>query len=201
MKHGSSRIASRCLVQPLLPLEHHRPAFMPQHFKYNAKGATMLPIHDIDAVILMAITLAAKRRPAPLVEIVAAADLIQGMIPFESKLSSAIATLSRHGLIRADGEGFTLCQTALALVTDLPNKVDTPTQLAVLREKMAAYHPRRESPVIDIPAEQLVAAVSAHKQARKTPAKNLAMPKPTVDRHFKVDGRWRRVTVTRKRTP
>lgn len=161
----------------------------------------MQPVHDIDVVILMAVALAAKRRPAQLVEIVAAADLIQGMIPFESKLGGAIATLSWHDLIRAEGDGFTLCPAAVTMVSDLPNKVDTPTQLAALRERMAAFYPRRTQPAIEVPEDQLFAAVSAHKAARKVPAKNMAMPKPTVDRHFKVDGRWRKVTKTRKRTP
>lgn len=161
----------------------------------------MQPIHDIDVVILMAVALAAKRRPAELVEIVAAADLIQGMIPFESKLGGAIASLTYHGLIQVEGEEYTLTPAGLALVSDPPKKVDTPTQLAALREKMASYYPRREHKAVELTVEQLMAAVAAHKKVKKTPAKNMAMPKPQVDRHFKVDGRWRKVTVTRKRTP
>ncbi|HEX5392093.1 MAG TPA: hypothetical protein VFW68_02360 [Rhodocyclaceae bacterium] len=161
----------------------------------------MQPIHDIDVVILMAVTLAAKRRPAELVDIVAAADLIQGMIPFESKLGSAIASLTFHGLIQVEGEGFTLTPAGLALVADPPKKADTPALIAALREKMASYYPRREHAAVELPEEQLAAAVSAHKKVKKTPAKNMVMPKPVVDRHFKVEGRWRRVTVTRKRTP
>lgn len=161
----------------------------------------MQPIHDTDVVVLMAVTLAAKRRPATLVEIVAAADLIQGMIPFESKLGGAIASLTFHGLIQAEGDGFTLTPAGLALVADPPKKVDTPTQIAALREKMAAYYPRRQHAAVELPVDELLAAISVHKKSKKTPAKNMAMPKPVVDRHFKVDGRWRKVTVTRKRTP
>ena len=38
----------------------------------------MHPIHDVDALLLLAIGLASKRRPAEPLEIVAAIDLIQG---------------------------------------------------------------------------------------------------------------------------
>ena len=51
--------------------------------------------------------LAAKRRPAELLEIMAAIDLIQGNIPNEEKLSEAFARLGQSGLLveRDDGGG------------------------------------------------------------------------------------------------
>ncbi|GEM_PF-6907403 len=55
--------------------------------------------HDLDAGILMAATLSSKRRPADLVEIVAAAELILGFVPFAEKLGAAIERLSARGLI------------------------------------------------------------------------------------------------------
>jgi hypothetical protein len=41
----------------------------------------MYPVHDVDALLLIATTLSSKRRPAELVEIIAAADLLQVAIP------------------------------------------------------------------------------------------------------------------------
>jgi hypothetical protein len=43
------------------------------------------------SLVLLATALAAKRRPAELLEIMAAIDLIQGNIPNETKLSEAFA--------------------------------------------------------------------------------------------------------------
>ena len=40
------------------------------------KGTIMYPINDIDAQLLLATLIASKRRPAELVEIVAAADVL-----------------------------------------------------------------------------------------------------------------------------
>ena len=37
----------------------------------------MSPIHDVDVLLLLAVSLAAKRRPAEPVDIIAAIDLIQ----------------------------------------------------------------------------------------------------------------------------
>ena len=61
-------------------------------------------------LLLLAIGLASKRRPAEPLEIVAAIDLIQGNIPAEAKLSEAIARLAVHGLI---GEVDGRCQSSL----------------------------------------------------------------------------------------
>ena len=57
----------------------------------------MYPIHDHDPLVLLATALAAKRRPAELLEIMAAIDLIQGNIPNEAKLSEAFARLGQSG--------------------------------------------------------------------------------------------------------
>ena len=59
----------------------------------------MTPIHDIDALLLLATVLSAKRRPARLVEIMAAIDLLHGNIPAEQKLGEALARLAVNGLL------------------------------------------------------------------------------------------------------
>ncbi|RTL51397.1 MAG: hypothetical protein EKK46_12175 [Rhodocyclaceae bacterium] len=151
----------------------------------------MHPVHDVDVVILMATALCAKKRPAELAEIVAAADLIQGLIPYESKLGNAIAQLSRHGLLLCENDRWTLTPPALTIVADQPRKAEMPERIAAVKEKLAAYFPHKLHPAIELSAQQLADAVQAHKATKKVPVKNLAMPKPKADAHFKVEGRWR----------
>ena len=157
----------------------------------------MRPVHDIDVIILMATTLSSKRRPAELVEIVAAADLIQGAIPFVEKLGEAIQRLSTFGLIGATEGGITLTPMGHEIMAKQPKKATTEEIMIAIKNSLAAYTPREEYSPILLTQEQLNAAIQAHKIARKASGKNLFMPKPKVDRHFKVEGRWRRVPATR----
>jgi hypothetical protein len=157
----------------------------------------MRPIQDVDALILMATTLSAKRRPAELVEIVAAADLIQGFIPSAEKLGGAIQRLSTLGLISAAEGGFTLTPIGQEIMAKQPKKAAMEELVIAIRSKLAAYRPKEEHPTILLTQEQLGAAIKAHKAARKAPGKNLLIAKPKVDRHFKVEGRWRRAPATR----
>lgn len=157
----------------------------------------MHPVHDVDVIMLMATTLASKRRPAELVEVVAAADLLQGSVPFVEKLDEAIKRLSTNGLIGVTEGRFMLTPAGHAIMAKQPKKADTEQLLIAVRSALAAYSPTEHSDTIVLSAEQLVTAVQAHKATRKAPGKNLLMPKPKLDRHFKVEGRWRRVTPTR----
>ena len=59
----------------------------------------MYPVHDVDAILLLSLSIATKRRPADLTEVIAAIDLAGGPIPSENKLSDAFARLSAYGLI------------------------------------------------------------------------------------------------------
>lgn len=150
--------------------------------------------HDLDAVILMAATLASKRRPAELVEIVAAADLILGFVPFAEKLGAAIERLSARGLIGMSEGDFTLTDAGREMMSKQPRKASQEEIIAALKNSLAARRPRTEHPPILLEPEQLGTAIRAHKATRKT-GKNVLMPKPAVvTRHFKVEGRWRRAT-------
>lgn len=159
----------------------------------------MHPIHDLDVLILMAAALASKRRPAELVEIVAAADLLQGSIPFVEKLGPAIQRLSAAGLLCAAEGGFALTPAGQEMVVGLPRNADTETLVAVLKGRLASNVPDGECVPVRLTTAELSAAVLAHKASRTTSGNNLLMPKPKADRHFKVDGRWRRVSATRGR--
>jgi hypothetical protein len=156
----------------------------------------MRPDHNLDAVILMATTLSSKRRPAGLAEIVAAADLIQGFVPYADKLGGAIERLSAAGLIVAADDGFTLTAIGRELMAKQPKKATTEDLIIAVTGDLA-HVARRECPPIVLSDEQLAEAVRTHKATRKTPGKNLLMPKPKPDRHFKVEGRWRRAPAKR----
>jgi hypothetical protein len=163
------------------------------------KGHPMRLLPDVDAVILMATALSAKRRPAALPEIVAAADLLQGFVPYPDKLGDAMKRLSSAGLIGAVEDGFALTPAAERLVAALPKKAETEERIAALRSSLAAYAPKEEHAPVAMSAEQLAAAIAAHEAAKRSSGQNMAMPKPKPDRHFKVEGRWRRASGTRDR--
>jgi hypothetical protein len=152
---------------------------------------------DLDAVILMATALSSKRRPAQLLEIVAAADLIQGFVPFPDKLGMAIERLSRLGLVCTAEDGFALTDIAQDIMARQPKKASQEDLVAAVKSSLGGLRPRTGIPPIQLELELLGAAVRAHKAARKAPGKNMLMPKPTVTRHFKVEGRWRRVAKTK----
>lgn len=151
---------------------------------------------DLDAGILMATMLSSKRRPAELVEIVAAAELILGFVPFAEKLAAAIERLSTRGLIGMSEGGFTLTNAGQEMLSEQPRKASQEDILAALKIGLAAWRPRVEHPPILLEPEQLEAAIRAHKATRKT-GKSVLMPKPPVTRHFKVEGRWRRAVKAR----
>lgn len=157
----------------------------------------MRPVHDVDAIILMATTLSSKRRPAELVEIVAAADLVQGSLSFVEKLAEAVRRLSAAGLISGSERRFTLTPMGRELMARQPRKAATEALILAIKGDLAGYGPLEEFAPIVLTDEQLSAAIQAHKTTRKAPGKNLLMPKPKPDRHFKVEGRWRRVAATR----
>ena len=147
---------------------------------------------DIEAGMLMAVTLASKRRPAQLLEVVAAADLILGFVPYPDKLGNAIERLSARGLIALADEGFTLTEAGRAIMSRQPRKGSQDDLIAAAKGQLAAWRPQGAQAPVVLDLVQLGTAVRAHKATRKT-GRNLLMPKPEVTRHFKVDGHWRRV--------
>ena len=159
----------------------------------------MRPVHDIDVIILVATALASKRRPAELVEIIAAAELVQGFIPFVEKLAEAVQRLSSFGLISGSEHGFTLTPAALEILADQPKKATTEDRIIAVKSGLAAYTPKGESAAILVTIDQLRAVIQSHRISRKAPGKNLLMPKPKLDSHFKVEGRWRRASATHGR--
>lgn len=135
-------------------------------------------IPDVDVLALLATSLAAKRRPAEPIEIVAAIDLIHGNIPNEDKLSEAFARLGASGLLVASGNGVSLTEAAEALIERLPRKGEHDLRLFELRGLLGAYRAPQEAAPLTIDAAQWRAAMLAHRATAAAGGKNLLVPKP-----------------------
>lgn len=138
----------------------------------------MYPVHDVDAILLLALSLASKRRPAELVEIVAAADLTQGAIPSEAKLSDSFYRLSAYGLICEQDGGYTLSPDAQQMMAGLRRKAEMPERVFGIKENLADYHLKGEHKAIQVTEEQLGAAVKEHLASKKISGRSLLVPKP-----------------------
>lgn len=158
----------------------------------------MYPVHDVDAILLLALSLASKRRPAELVEIVAAADLAQGAIPSEAKLSDAFYRLSAYGLICEQDGGYTLSPDAQQMMASQRKKADTPERVFALKENLADYHLKGEHTAIQVTEEQLVAAVKEHLASKK--GRSLLVPKPKpVEDDRKRPGQYKSFATRRRK--
>lgn len=138
----------------------------------------MYPIHDTDAQLLLATLIAAKRRPAPLVEIVAAAEFMGCPVTAPKAWETAFERLSTHGLLVAESEGFALTPAAQAMATGLPKKAETDERVFLVREKLSAHKPATKTAAVVITTEQLEVALKAHGALAQQGGKNLLMPKP-----------------------
>ncbi|OGS99267.1 MAG: hypothetical protein A3F73_06485 [Gallionellales bacterium RIFCSPLOWO2_12_FULL_59_22] len=151
----------------------------------------MYPVHDVDAILLLAMSLAAKRRPAELVEIIAAADLAQGAIPPETKLSDSFYRLSEYGLICAQDGGYTLTPDAQQILSGHAKKAKTPERIHDIKENLADFHLNGEHAIILLTVEQIAAAIAAHQAGKRIIGKNLLMPKPKPVEDSKRPGQHR----------
>jgi hypothetical protein len=138
----------------------------------------MYPVHDVDAILLLALSLAAKRRPAELVGIIAAADLTQGAIPPETKLSDSFYRLSEYGLIGEQDGGYALTPDAQQILSGHAKKAKSQERIYDIKENLADFHLKGEHPVILLTVEQIAAAIAEHQAAKKSSGKNLLVPKP-----------------------
>lgn len=160
----------------------------------------MHPVHDVDALLLLATALASKRRPAQLAEVMAATDLLQGSIPLDVDLAAGFRRLAANDLISGEADGLCLTAAALKIMDGLPRrKGETLERLAAIRELLAAYTPRAEAATIPPTTEQLTAAIQAHRSFLKGPGRNMLVPKPkpAVERN-KRPGPWRKPDAGRR---
>ncbi len=138
----------------------------------------MYPVHDADAILLLSLSLAAKRRPADLVEICAAADLLQGVIPNPAKVSDSFARLSAYGLILEVNGGYTLNADAQQMMEGMRKRDTIEQRIHMLKELLAEYHLQGEHVTLQVSETALSAATLAHRAALNSIAKNMLVPKP-----------------------
>ena len=138
----------------------------------------MHPVNDIDALLLLATALASKRRPAALVDIVAAADLLQAAIPPATKIVESVERLARHGLLVERDGGLALTPPAQQMVADQPRKAEAAECLFGIRQQLSAHPAKGDHPPVLLAVEQVAAAIEAHRAAAQGGAKNLLVPRP-----------------------
>lgn len=143
----------------------------------------MSHIYDADALLILSIELAARRRPAALVDILAASELLNGAIPASAKLSEGFARLSGRGLIQgAEGaeDAYVLHPRVQDILSALPRKADKEERLFTARELLADLKSLVGGKPAPVPtAEQFAAALEAHgATANLVGKKNMLMPKP-----------------------
>lgn len=163
----------------------------------------MHPIHDVDALILLATALSSKRRPAEIVEIVAAIDLIQDNIPAEPKLVEAFSRLATHGLISEVEGRFALTPDAQKIIQTLPRKADNAERLFSIKDGLSEHNAKGTFAAIQLTDDQFRAAIVAHRAAAATTAKNMLVPKPKPeDKSVQKPGqRQRKPMPARRRKP
>lgn len=141
----------------------------------------MYPIHDTDAQLLLATLIAAKRRPAALTDIVAAAEFMGFPVTAPGAWATAFQRFFTHGLLAAAGEGYVLTPAAVQLVAGLPRKAEADERVFLVRERLAAWKPTVEHAGVDMSAAHFEAALHDHAKLAQQGGKNLLMPKPKRD--------------------
>jgi hypothetical protein len=140
----------------------------------------MYPVYDDDAALLLSLTVAAKRRPAALDEIITALAMAQhGEIPAKSKLVDAFARMGVCGLIAEAEGGYTLSAEGQAMMTGQRAKDDGATRLAHLKQQLSIFTPKGKHPSIQVTQEQLLAAIQSYKAAQHShQGQNMLTDKP-----------------------
>jgi len=138
----------------------------------------MHPVQNVDAILLLALSHAAKRRPAELIEIIAAVDLTLEARPPASKLSESFSRLFEYGLICAQDGGYTLTPNALPILSG-PKKANAQERIQNIKKNLAAYRVKGEHELVSVEEKQIAEAVLAHQSTRRSAGKkNMLMPKP-----------------------
>ncbi|MCF8152244.1 MAG: hypothetical protein K9J80_15990, partial [Sulfuritalea sp.] len=100
--------------------------------------------------------------------------------------------------------GFTLTRGAREFMAAIPHKrkAESAQRLLNLKQQLADYTPRGEGTAIQLGAEQIAAAIHAHRAFLKTPGRNMLVPrpKPAEDKNRR-PGQWRRPDGKRRPKP
>ena len=141
----------------------------------------MRPIHDIDVLLLLALALSSKRRPAQLGEIVAAAEIVMSVIPADGQWIESFSRLSKGGLICTLDDGYTLTAEAHEIMVNPSRTGDTSRRVASIKEKLAHYEAKCEHTPIRLSAKEVCAAVLDHRASSKRAGNTLLAPKPSAE--------------------
>ena len=145
----------------------------------------MRPDHDFDATFLLALSLAAKRRPAELVEIVAAFDLVSGEIPIATRFAEAFYRLSQFGLVIEQDGGYTLSPYAMNIVSGHKKNATHEARILAIKQSLNECRLKKDHVLIELKLEQLAPAVREHRASKDDEVKNISLkPKaePGVDK-------------------
>ncbi|MFT4170923.1 MAG: hypothetical protein QM639_00070 [Rhodocyclaceae bacterium] len=147
----------------------------------------MHPIHDADPLLLLAITLASKRKPAAVEDIAIALGTLQPHLPAEDKLLGAFARLSSHGLIVAGGDSYGLSAAGEALMKSVPAKGETADRAAQVKRALLTYEAEPANAAVQPEAAALSAALEAWRASLRplTKSEQLAQQRQT-----RTDGEW-----------
>lgn len=127
----------------------------------------MHPIHEIDVSLLLALAIASKRRPAELIEIIAALQIVRDVIPAEARLIDAITRLSSQGLIRSQDGGVTLTEAALRIMDNPTRTTNSAKRIARIKEQLAAHEVTAQYEAIHFSVKEICVAVLAYRALAK----------------------------------
>lgn len=138
----------------------------------------MQRVNDIDAVLLLAVARASKRRPAELAEIVAAAELVAGDMPDPGKLAEAAARLSTHGLLVAAGGGLALSAEAQQALVGEPAKAEPAARIFWVRDQLSGLRVEAGHAALELTARQIDDAIKVHRTTTAAGPKSVFVPRP-----------------------
>lgn len=159
----------------------------------------MQVIHDVDVLTLLATALAAKRRPAELLEVIAGIDLINGNVPTESKLSEAFARLGENGLLVESEGGLALTAAAVDMIEQLSRKGDNAQHLFELKSLLAASK-LAAGAALKVDSTEIKTAIDTHRAMARSGGKNLLVPKPKPEAAKARPGQRQRKPMPKRRS-
>lgn len=140
----------------------------------------MYPVHDVDTILLLALSYASKRHPASLVEIFTAFELNNTPIPSSIKLIEAFARLSELDLICESNQHYGLTENAQNIILTKRNKkVDTVIRLLQIKEKLTEYEAKGTQPSIALDQQHVTTAIAEHQALVKK--RGIYQATPTLD--------------------
>ena len=148
-------------------------------------------VNDLEATLLLAIGLSAKRGPVDLPGIMAAVDLTPGALAAEFKLTDSFQRLATHGLIVGGAEGIALSDIGQEILAAQPKKAATPElRIERLKATLTDYHASGEDEPMDMTVEQVRAEIAAHRAGSRGAAKNMVLTREETAEKDKRRGPW-----------